>query len=119
MGSAYGKGFVKALKEYINSLPMGQRKQILITLVADFDPYQAGDIFADPNIKTMQFKHEGNWNIFGMGWLANEDEQGLEQDDIKTNTGTSTDHSVTKFFNDINELEEGTYVWNGSTWIKQ
>jgi RHS repeat-associated protein len=119
MGGAYGKGFVAALKLYISSLPIEQQKQILISLVADFDPFQAGDITADPNIKTTQFKHKGNKNIMGMGWLANEDEKGLGKEEIKTNTGTSTDHSIFTFFNDISSLAEGTYKWDGSKWVKQ
>lgn len=49
-------------------------------------------------------------NILRMGWLANED-QGLAKEDIKTNTGTSTDHSIFTFFNDISSLAEGTYKW--------
>lgn len=121
MGGAYGKGFVIALKEYIKTLPIEQQKQIKISLVADFDPYQAGDITADPDIKTTQYKHKGNKNIFGMGWLANEDEKGLSKEDIKTNTGTSTDHSIFTFFNDISSLAEGTYKWDDANkkWVKQ
>ncbi|MBN8861707.1 MAG: hypothetical protein J0H29_25210, partial [Sphingobacteriales bacterium] len=55
---------------------------------------------------------KGNRNILGMGWLANEDEKGLGNDDIKTNTGTSTDHSIFSFLGDIQNLEEGTYKWD-------
>lgn len=117
MGGAYGKGFVAALKMYISTLPKDQQKQILISLVAGFDPFQAGDIKADPNIKTTQYKHKGNKNIVGMGWLVNE--SGLAQEDIRTNTGTSTDHSIFTFFNDISSLAEGTYKWNGTQWVKQ
>jgi RHS repeat-associated protein len=112
MGGAYGKGFVIALKEYIKSLPIEQQKQIKISLVADFDPYQGGELTADPDIQTKQYIHNGNWNILGMGWLANEKEKGLSDDDIHTNTGTSTDHSIFTFFNDIQNLQEGTYKWD-------
>lgn len=119
MGGAYGKGFVRALKEYIATLPIEQQKQIMISMVADFDPFQAGDIKADGDIKTTQYKHKGNGNIGGMGFLANEDEQGLDKSDIKTNTGNSTDHSIFTFLNDITSLAEGTYKWDGSKWIKQ
>jgi hypothetical protein len=38
MVSAYGKGFVAALKAYIKTLPIEVQKQIKITLNADFDP---------------------------------------------------------------------------------
>jgi RHS repeat-associated protein len=112
MGGAYSAGFVQGLKEYIKSLPIEQQKQIKITLVADFDPFQAGDIVADADILTRQFKHDNIWNIFGMGWLANENEQGLDPDKITTNSGTSTDHSIYSFFNDISSLVEGTYTWD-------
>lgn len=116
MGGAYGKGYVNALKEYISTLPKEQQKQIKITLVADFDPFQAGSLTADPNVKTQQFIHEGEDNAKGMGWLANEKEQGLNEKDIYINTGPSTDHSILTFFNDISKLQEGTYQWSGSSW---
>jgi hypothetical protein len=55
-----------------------------------------------------------------MGWLANENEKGLDpKRDIITNSGTSTDHSIFTFFNDIQSLGEGTYKWDGKNWIKQ
>jgi len=52
-----------------------------------------------------------------MGGLANEEEQGDK--DTHTNTGTSTDHSISTFFNDISKLEEGTYKWDGNKFVKQ
>ncbi|WP_407518020.1 hypothetical protein [Elizabethkingia anophelis] len=116
MGGAYGKGYVKALKEYISTLPKEQQKQIKITLVADFDPFQAGSLNIDPNIKTQQFIHKDNGNIKGMGWLANEQEQGISNNNTYINTGSSTDHSIFTFFNDISNLKEGTYEWSGSYW---
>lgn len=119
MGGAYGKGFVAALKTYIKTLPKEQQKQILISLVADFDPYQAGDLTADPDIKTKQFIHKNNKNVTGMGWLANEEEQGIDKKDVHTNTGSSTDHSISTFLNDITKLGEGTYTWDGSKFVKQ
>ena len=60
MGGAYGKGYVKALQKYISGLSNDEQKQIRISLVADFDPYQASDLTIDPNIKTTQFIHEKN-----------------------------------------------------------
>ena len=52
MGGAYGKGYVEALQEYIKTLPKEQQKQIKITLVADFDPYQAGSLKTNKNVLT-------------------------------------------------------------------
>jgi len=116
MGGAYGKGYIKALKEYIKTLPKEVQAQIRISFVADFDPFQAGSLDAG-GTPTFQFIHAGNSNISGMGWLANEKENGNVN--VYTNTGTSTNHSVGTFFNDISKLSEGTYKWNGKTWVKQ
>lgn len=114
MGGAYGNGYVKALKEYISTLPKDQQSQIKITLVADFDPFQAGSFKANSNIKTQQFMHEDNENVKGMGWLANEQEEGAQQ--VPPTQGDSSDHSILSFFNDISNMQEGTYKWSGSSW---
>ena len=119
MGGAYGNGFVAALKAYIKTLPIELQKQIKIALVADFDPFQASGFNADPDIKTQQFKHKNSWNIFGMGWLANETEKGAEQ--VPVDKNDSSDHSIFSFFNDISKLAEGTYKWDDTNkkWVKQ
>ena len=109
MGGAYGKGFVAALKAYIKTLPLEQQKQIKITLVADFDPYQAGDMEADPNIYTQQFWHDG-----GLLGLADEVQEGVDEDNSQTGR-----HWISTFFNDISQLREGTYEWdnNKNEWV--
>ena len=56
MGAAFGKGYVKKLKELLAKYG---HSDILISLVADFDPYQASQLSADPNIHTLQFTHKG------------------------------------------------------------
>ena len=42
MGSVYGKGYVAALKKLIRDSPDPAIRKIKISLMADFDPYQAG-----------------------------------------------------------------------------
>ena len=117
MGGAYGKGYVRALKRYISKLPKEQQSQIKITLVADFDPYQGSSLKVDKDIYTQEFLHKEFGNIKGFGWLANEQEQGISDKNTFTNTGSSTDHSILTFVNDISKLQEGTYKWNGNKWI--
>jgi RHS repeat-associated protein len=119
LGAAYGKGFVKALKEYIKTLPPAIQKQIKIDLVADFDPFQAGDLRADPNILTMQFIHARFWNFLGFGGLANEKEPGAIVRDT-TDEDDSSDHNILTFLYDISYLTPGTYVWdkNTKTWVQ-
>lgn len=105
MGGAYGKGYVKALKEYISTLPKEQPKQVKISLVADFDPFQAGSFSADSDIFTQQFTHIGS--------IANEKQKDVDE---YYEDKTEKAHSITSFFNDISKLQEGTYQWNGSEW---
>ena len=114
MGGVYGKGFVAALTYYIKTSKDPQVRRVQIALVADFDPYQAGSSLGNnnSNIFTQQFIHSNNWNFFGFGWLANEEEKDLDDDHKKTNTGDSTDHSILSFFGDIKNLQEGKYEWN-------
>lgn len=114
MGGAYGKGYVKALKEYIKTLPIEQQRQIRISLVADFDPHQAGSLSADPNILTKQFTHKkgkGRKDSDGLGWLANERQEGLS-DGNYYESDTEAAHNILTFFNNIDDLQEVTYKWD-------
>jgi hypothetical protein len=118
MGGAYGKGYVKALKEYIRTLPIEQQKQIRISLVADFDPYQAGSLVADPNVYTRQYtnkKGKGKKDSDGLGGLANQKQEGV---DYYSESGTEAGHAIRLFFDDISNLREGTYVYDeeNQTW---
>jgi RHS repeat-associated protein len=119
MGGAYGNGFIAGLQRYVSMLPIEIQKQIKIALAADFDPYQAGSFHANSNVKTQQFKHANGWNILGMGWLANENEEGAEQ--VPVNKNDNSDHSIFSFFSDISKLAEGTYTWDNvnQKWVKQ
>ena len=105
MGGAYGKGFVRALREYIQTLPAAQQQQVKIEQVVDFDPYQGADITADGQTPTFQFIH--------YGLLANQKEKGnVEQ---KKSKSSSNAHSIFSFFPDISQLQPGTYKWNPQT----
>ncbi|NGX85391.1 RHS repeat-associated core domain-containing protein, partial [Aequorivita sp. KMM 9714] len=111
MGGVYGKGFVSALKYYIKTSKDPQVRKALITLVGDFDPFQAGGKLgeADGNTYTQQFINSGWWDIFNAGWLANEEEEGA--DEVIRNEN-KTSHFVDTFIGNIDQLQEGTYEWN-------
>jgi RHS repeat-associated protein len=116
MGGAYGKGYLKAIKDYIKTLPKEQQRQIMITLVADFDPFQAGSLEADPDVFTQQFTHkkgQGRKDSDGMGWLANNQQDGA--DEYHEDSGEAA-HSIFTFLNNVQNLQEGTYKWNGTEW---
>lgn len=111
MGGVYGKGFVAALKEHIKASKDAQVRKVLITLVADFDSFQAAGEFgeADPNIYTQQFIHAGWTDVAGAGGVANKKEKGA--DEIINNTKKSS-HFISTFSDNISDLKEGHYEWN-------
>jgi hypothetical protein len=97
-------------------------RQVKISLVAHFDPFQASDITADKNIFTMQFLHRNakgrdggtgvNW-LKNLGWLANQVVNGVDyfnEDEQKSK------HGINTLFSNISNLQEGSYKWNGSNW---
>ena len=102
MGGAYAKGLVRALREYIATLPSEQQRQIKISFIADFDPYQGADMTADGFTPTFQFIHYGT--------LANQKEKGKV--DQKKSSSNSDAHTIFSFFADISQLQEGKYIWN-------
>ena len=111
MGGVYGKGFVKALKEYIKKSKDPQVRKALITLVADFDPFQAGSKLgiADSNIYTQQFINEGWSDFLNAGWLANQEEEGA--DEVVYNE-RKTSHFIEAFITNVSDIKEGTYEWD-------
>jgi len=111
MGGVYAKGFVLAIKNYIRRSTDPQIKKVLISLVADFDPFQAGTSYgeADPDIHTLQFINSGWWDFFNAGWLANQEEDGAEK--VKDNEN-KTSHFIETFVDNISDLKKGTYEWN-------
>lgn len=58
-----------------------------------------------------------------MAWASreNQTEQGIDPKNVFINTGTSTDHSIMTFFNDISKLAPGTYKWDKDKgqWVLQ
>jgi RHS repeat-associated protein len=109
MGSAYGKGYVKALQEYIKTLPKALQYQIKIILVGDFDPYQAASLSANSSVFTQQFTHIDD-SISG---VADQRQDGLNDSNYFEQKGA---HAVMSFLSDISKLQEGIYSWNGSSW---
>jgi len=106
MGAIYGAGYVKGIEKYLDEHPE-LKSQVKITLVADFDPYQASAIKNDGKRKKQQFSHIGG--PFGM---ADERESG--EVEYHENPEKSS-HSILSFFYDISKLKEGTYVWKEQT----
>ena len=102
MGSAYGRGFAKALEEEAEK--MGITDQKILTLIADFDAFQGGSLENIPNTFTQQFIH-----ISGFA-----DQEDKNADEVHTDKNKK-DHSVETFFSDISTLKEGRYKYNKKT----
>ena len=107
MGAAFGKGYVRKLKEL---LVKNGHPEVLISLIADFDPYQAAKLSADSNIYTLQFTHQGI--------IADQRQNNLPDTNYRVDSQRDS-HSIYSFFNDISRLQEGTYVYDGNNWILQ
>lgn len=90
------------------------QRQIKISLVADFDPFQAGSLVAYSDIFTQQFAHKkgkGKKDSDGLGWLANERQNGLS-DEQYFESDSEAAHGIFTFFDNISNLQEGTYEYN-------
>ena len=129
MGAAYSKGFVRALMEVAWAYPK-LSKGLKISMF-DFDPFQASELTAVPKVHTQQFTHngkkKGKWYDFfnPMVNIADEQQQGVKNSNPNGDNNdyiespTEKNHSITTFFGDISKMEEGTYKWNGTQWVKQ
>ncbi|PWJ59908.1 RHS repeat-associated protein [Dyadobacter jejuensis] len=120
MGGVYGSGFLAGLKKYLKNNPELE-KQVKISLVAHFDPFQGSDITTDPNVFTMQFMHQFGLTADGgkrnesdsFWWLANEKVNGT---DYFEQSSTEMGHGIGSFFENIGTLQEGSYIWNSAAW---
>ena len=115
MGGVFGNGMQNGILKYLREHPE-LRKQVKINLVAHFDPFQADEMWADRNIFTQQFIHidkKGRKDSDGLGFLANLDVEGVDE---LFESQTEAAHGIKFFFTDINNLQEGTYKWDGKNW---
>ena len=119
MGGAYSKGFVEAIIEFAKAHP--NLSNGLIISEFDFDPFQAGELTAEPKVHTEQYTHKlaknrGKWYNYFNPYvnIADERQGGLYKNnpDGDNNSykesSTETSHAITTFVNDILKLEEGT-----------
>jgi hypothetical protein len=120
MGSAYGKGFVKAI---LKAAKRRGIKGIPISLVADFDPFQAAGLDAESNVFTQEFINRGSIlsgsPSTGAFFEPTAGSANQSQNGADSNTGTGSSHSVSAFRSSVSHLKEGTYTWNGKKWVLQ
>ena len=92
MGAAYGKGYVKELSRLL--LKNGYDDSI-ISLVVDFDPFQAKSLKASPNITTVQFTHKGI--------IADQKQHGILDTNYHEDPNDDR-HSIISFIDEIKKI---------------
>ena len=92
MGAAYGKGYVKELSRLL--LENGYDDSI-ISLVVDFDPFQAKSLKANPNITTVQFTHKGI--------IAEQKQHGILDTNYHEDPNDDS-HSIISFIDEIKKI---------------
>ena len=111
MGAVFAAGYVAGIHKYLYEHAL-LKKQVKITLVADFDPYEASYIFNNGAIKEQVFRHAGHGSI--TGGIANEYKNNSENYEL-FNSQTEGSHLLQSFVNEISRLTEGTYTWNADS----
>jgi hypothetical protein len=112
MGGVFGQGYISGIQKYLNEHP-DLKKQVKISLVADFDPFEASLIYNDGKIKKQQFLHSGKGDLL-TGWIANEQEENPENFQI-FESETEGSHSIMSFLNEIILLKADHYTYNEAT----
>ncbi len=102
MGGTFGRGFAQALEEVAEEMKITDRK--LLTLIADFDPFQAKKLKDIKNVFIQQFIHDGI--------LADQEDENA--DEIHRDNSKKS-HSILTFLSDVSKLKEGTYIYNNET----
>ena len=101
MGSAFAKGYVRALLAYAHKIGITTP---FIAFEADFAPYQSDQQIAvsDPLMgPTLQYSHNNDI------WAGNKPEQGAEQED--TSKDKNQTHYIYDFMQQIESLPAGKY----------
>ena len=103
MGGTFGRGFAQALEEVAEEMGITDRK--ILTLVADFDPFQGKKLENVDDTFIQQYIHDG--------LLANQRDE--YADEVYPDESKKS-HSIITFLSDVSKLKEGTYKWNGKKW---
>jgi len=115
MGGAYAKGFVQAIVNYAMAHPEECRGLKISEF--DFDPLQAAHLRAIAGVHTEQDTHIGGLADGKQEGL--EDAQGVKDGNKYREDPSNTSHSIMSFWNQIQKLSEGTYIFVNGQFVKQ
>jgi hypothetical protein len=127
MGGAYAKGYLKAIVEFAEAHP--ELSNGLKISEFDFEPWEAGNLKAEPKVHTEQYTHNGKkhspwWKFWDSDRIADQKQKGLDDqtngdNNLYWESPNKTAHSIFTFFENIDQLQEGTYVLQNGVWVRQ
>jgi hypothetical protein len=120
MGSAFGKGYIKAIINYAKDNPELARG--LSVTEYDFAAFQQNQQSAIPGVPLFQFDNAGDKVVGGLVGLLNGSKHAKQQgreDGSNDNVLLGGGHSIGDFLNAINSLTEGTYKFINGGFVKQ
>jgi RHS repeat-associated protein len=115
MGGAYAKGFIQAIVDYAKKHPEECRGLSITEF--DFASFQQNQQKGVKGVSLKQYDNAGDM-VVGKGLYGSEfaTEEGAESRTMDNTSGKG--HSIFDFINQINNLEEGTYIYKGGQFIK-
>ncbi|MCE2734828.1 MAG: RHS repeat-associated core domain-containing protein [Flammeovirgaceae bacterium] len=116
MGSAYAKGYIKALVEYAKKHP--EKAQGLRITEFDFGAFQQNKQSAVEGVPLKQYDNRGDvvvgYGLFGESEFAKQ--EGAEERVMDNSVAKG--HSIMDFMDKIKQLEEGTYEFKDGKFVK-
>jgi RHS repeat-associated protein len=126
MGGAYAKGYIRAIVQYAMDHP--ELTNGLKISEFDFDPFEGGAQTPEPRVHTEQKMHNGHKHGSKADRIADEKENGLNGTEWNALHGdnntfwespTNGLHTIFSFFENIDQLQEGTYHLINGVWQKE
>jgi hypothetical protein len=121
MGSAFGKGYIKAIIEYAKANPELARG--LSITEYDFAAFQQNKQSAIPGVPLFQFDNDGDSVVDGLVGRLNGSKHakqtGREEKGSNDNVSSWRGHSIGDFMKAISTLTEGTYKFIDGKFVKQ
>lgn len=119
MGTAYAKGYIEAILQYVNEHP--EECQGLQIDEYDFAAYQQNHLSAIPGVSTFQYDNKEDGVVGGfLGWLSggsrHKRQKGAES--YEANFNPKGGHGIIDFLNAASKLPPGNYRYENGKFIR-
>lgn len=118
MGAAYAKGFIQAIVDYAKRHP----KECVGLSISEYDfaAFQQNKQRGIKGVSLFQYDNKGDGVVDG--WLGkllgSEHTEEEEAESYNSDSNYNGEHSIFDFINVINSLPEGSYIFDGTNFIK-